>query len=184
MKATMILKLEHREIEKVLAALEEACDNLEARRPMEPLFFEQAMDFIRTFADRCHHHKEEELLFTRMIERGFPREGGPIAVMLDEHEQGRGLVRRLSAAVARLATGEEGTEPEIVASARAYIALLSDHIRKEDLVLYPLADSVLTAADDEELVRRFDEVDAELGHKAHERYTHLARSLAQQAHVA
>jgi hemerythrin-like domain-containing protein len=183
MKATTILKLEHREIERVLAALEEACDRLEAGRPPGPLFFEQAMDFIRTFADRCHHHKEEDLLFTTMVERGFAREGGPIAVMLAEHEQGRAEVRRLSAAVARMGAGEEGTEAELVASARAYVALLSDHIRKEDLVLYPLADSVLTPADDEELVRRFDEVDAELGHKAHERYTHLATSLAQQARV-
>jgi hemerythrin-like domain-containing protein len=104
--------------------------------------------------------------------------------MLEEHEQARGHVRRLSAVVARLAMGEEGTEPEIIASARAYVALLSDHIRKEDLVLYPLADSVLTADDDAELIRRFDEVDAELGHKAHERYTHLATALAQQAHIA
>jgi hemerythrin-like domain-containing protein len=184
MKATMILKLEHREIEKVLAALEQACDHLEAGHSPPPLFFEQTMDFIRTFADRCHHRKEEDLLFARMVERGFPREGGPLAVMLEEHERGRALVARLTAAVAALAAGEDGVEATIVEAGRAYVALLAEHIRKEDHILYPIAESVLTAADDAELVRLFDEADEELGHKTHERYTHLAETLADQAHRA
>jgi hemerythrin-like domain-containing protein len=184
MKTTILLKLEHREIEKVLAALEEACDRLEAGRPPGPLFFEQTMDFLRTFADRCHHRKEETLLFSRMVERGFAREDGLLHVMIEEHERARDHIHRLSAAVARLATGAEGTDGDIIASGRACVALLAEHIRKEELVLYPLAETLLTPADDDDLARRFEELDRDLGHRAHERYTHLAGTLAQQAHEA
>jgi hemerythrin-like domain-containing protein len=181
MKATTILKLEHRQIERVLAALEEACDGLEAGRSKEPFLFEQTIDFIRTFADRCHHHKEEDILFARMVQSGCPREGGPIGMMLEEHERARDVVRRLAAAIANLATGDEATEAEIVMRSRACVALLSKHILKEDLILYPLAESLLTAADDDELLQRFDEADQELGYGAYKRYMHLADSLAQQA---
>ncbi len=51
--------------------------------------------FLRGFADGCHHGKEEDILFQRLIERGFPREAGPLAVMYHEHEVGRSHVRAL-----------------------------------------------------------------------------------------
>ncbi|MBW2188922.1 MAG: hemerythrin domain-containing protein, partial [Deltaproteobacteria bacterium] len=50
------------------------------------------VSFIRDFADAYHHSKEEDMLFVAMVEQGFPREAGPIAMMLHEHELGRSLV--------------------------------------------------------------------------------------------
>lgn len=98
MKATDILMDEHRVIERVLTSLETAAAQLEAGRPVRPGFFIQACDFVKGFADGCHHRKEEGVLFPAMIERGLPREVGPIAMMLSEHEQGRAYTRGLRAA--------------------------------------------------------------------------------------
>jgi hemerythrin-like domain-containing protein len=179
MKTTAILKLEHREIEKVLAALEEGCDRIESGDPPPPLFFEQVVDFLRSFADRIHHKKEEDLLFARMTGRGFSSEAGPLAVMLEEHERGRALVRSLGDTVSRLGEGDDSVLGAIVKDARAYVALLASHIDKEDHILYPLAESVLSEDDDADLVRRFDEADRDMGHKARERYSHLAETLAE-----
>ena len=80
---------EHRVIERVIAVLRQATDALEAGKPVPPQVFNNAIDFIRNFADTCHHAKEEGVLFASMEARGFPRQGGPIQVMLLEHEEGR-----------------------------------------------------------------------------------------------
>jgi hemerythrin-like domain-containing protein len=111
--------------------------------------------FIREFADGCHHHKEEDVLFPLLEQRGIPRESGPIGCMLQEHELGRALVRRMQAAIC-----ESPPNNELLADAAAeYIVLLRQHIFKENNVLFRMAEQCLTAADDENTVRRYRDLE-------------------------
>ncbi len=89
MKATDILMSEHRVIERVIAALEIAARRLQSGQEVRPGFFLEAADFIKGFADGCHHRKEEGVLFKALSANGMPAGQGPLAVMLNEHEQGR-----------------------------------------------------------------------------------------------
>src|SRR4030067_775898 len=98
MEATDILMAEHRVIERLLAVLNTATERLEQGQPLLPGFFIDASDFIKGFADGCHHRKEEGVLFEAMVSHGMPRLGGPIAVMLADHEQGRSFTRGMRAA--------------------------------------------------------------------------------------
>ncbi len=173
---TAVLMEEHRVIEKAIAVLSEAADLLEAGNEVPPDLLERSVGFIRNFADACHHAKEEGVLFTMMEARGFPREGGPIAVMLTEHEEGRRLVRGLADATARYRAGDASARKDIVANARAYTALLTQHIQKEDRILYPMADRMLRPADQQEMAQRFLEADAERP-GAQERYRALVGEL-------
>ena len=93
MKATEILMSEHRVIERVIVSLEVQTERLAAQEAVRPGFFLEAADFIKGFADGCHHRKEEGVLFEAMVGAGLPRQAGPIAVMLTEHEQGRAFTR-------------------------------------------------------------------------------------------
>ncbi|MGQ9493468.1 MAG: hemerythrin domain-containing protein [Anaerolineae bacterium] len=93
MRATEQLMEEHRAIETVLNILENVCQRLETGKAVDAEHLEHILEFIRIFADRCHHGKEEDLLFPAMEKAGIPREGGPIGVMLIEHVQGRNYVR-------------------------------------------------------------------------------------------
>ena len=95
MEATKILNDEHRVIERVLAVLEKAAGSLEADQGVQADFFLSAAEFIKGFADGCHHRKEEGVLFPAMEAAGVPRQGGPIGVMLAEHEEGRRLTREM-----------------------------------------------------------------------------------------
>src|SRR5664279_2580400 len=89
-----VLMSEHRTIERVLAAVEtRLADSAGGVFPYE--FMSEALDFFRNFADGCHHAKEEEMLFTRMEQRGIARECGPIGCMLKEHVQGRNYLATL-----------------------------------------------------------------------------------------
>jgi hemerythrin-like domain-containing protein len=155
--AIQTLMNEHRVIEEVLAALEAtaaaASDGAEVPRARVA----ELAEFFAGFADRCHHGKEEDLLFRRLVAGGLPADGGPIAVMLSEHEAGREHVRALAAlgrGTGALAPDERAT---FVAHARAYAPLLAQHILKEDRILYPLALRTLAPADLDDLARRYDE---------------------------
>ena len=143
-QAIELLMNEHRLIEQVLGSLETFASEVEGGlAPERPVLVDYGA-FFREFADSCHHGKEEDILFQRMTERGFPRETGPVAVMLYEHEVGRGHVSALRQV-------GDGTGPPtavetrvVLENAGAFIPLLRAHILKEDRILYPMAVRLLT----------------------------------------
>jgi len=139
------------------------------------------LDFIRNFADRCHHLKEEDLLFTRMAERGFPVESGPIGVMRHEHEVGRSHVRALAEATPRAAAGQTAAIKAVADNLAGWSELLKAHIYKEDNILYPMARQALTAQDLADLEAGFAKVEREaIGEGVHERYHAFVHDLAAQ----
>lgn len=182
MKATDILSSEHRVIERVIAALEAAADKLEAGEAVRPGFFTDAADFIKGFADGCHHKKEEGVLFTTMNDYGLPTQGGPIGVMLAEHEQGRVYTRGMRAGAERLAIGEPAGRAEVIRNARGYAMLLRQHIQKEDNILFPMANQVIPVEAQEDVYEGFEHVEhEETGEGVHEKYLALAEKLEKEA---
>ena len=184
MESTQILQGEHRVIEKVLDVLADAVREIQAGHRIEAGFFLRAVDFIRTYADRVHHAKEEDLLFPAMTARGVPREEGPIAVMLQEHELGRSHVKAMEEAARRLEAGESGALQEVARHAGAFVELLRQHIFKEDNILYPMAEQVLTAEDDRQLLARYAQAEERLGPELGPRYVQIAQELSQTKLVA
>jgi hemerythrin-like domain-containing protein len=158
MQATDILMNEHRVIERVLDALETATWALERGAAVRPGFFLEAADFIAGFADGCHHRKEEGVLFEAMIAAGMPPQGGPIAVMLAEHEQGRRLTRGIREGVKRWQEGAADGHRVLTTNAREYIALLREHIRTEDDVLFPMAEEIIPPAREAAVLRDYERV--------------------------
>ena len=172
------LKHEHRLIEKALTALLSYAERAESGGDAPRADLAKFATFIKNFADTCHHGKEEDILFTAMTDHGMPREFGPIAVMLGEHETGRALVRKLAA----LGSGEgeltADETAEMGRAARDFVHLLRDHISKEDGVLYPMAVNVLPAAVMDDIGRKFEAFERdEMGDGAHERFHALADEL-------
>jgi hemerythrin-like domain-containing protein len=182
MKATEILMAEHEVIKRVIAALEAAAGKLENGQDVPPSFFTDAADFIKGFADGCHHVKEEQVLFKTMEEYGIPAQGGPIGVMLFEHEQGRGFTRGMREAAQKLAAGDASARGEVVQNARGYAALLRQHIMKENNVLFPMADQVIPVSEHEAVFDGFEHVEhEETGEGVHEKYLALAEKLEKEA---
>ncbi len=157
---TQILVEEHTLILQALDALEQKLSQLERGAPADRVYFEKAVEFLRTFADKCHHGKEEHLLFKTMVDRGFPREVGPIAVMLHEHEVGRAFVRGIAEAAAS-APGDPGAARRIIENGRGFIQLLRAHIDKENTILFPMADNILGPEDQVYLEKEFERFETE-----------------------
>jgi len=173
------LKHEHQVILMVLAAGRRKAEEAAQTKRADKVFFEKTIDFIRNFADRCHHAKEEKQLFAKMVERGFSLENGPLAVMLHDHEQGRAWVRAAADALPAAAAGDAQAVERFTRSLLSYITLLEAHIAKEDNILYPMADRVFTAADQSDLAAAFARVEKEeTGEGVHEKYHQIAHELA------
>ncbi len=179
MRPTDILKNEHRVIERVLDCLDKMADLFSKEGRVEAGPARDAIEFLRTFADKCHHHKEEERLFPLMESKGFSADAGPTAVMRNEHVQGRALIGRMDAAVDR------DDVKEFADAARAYALLLRQHIEKEDHCLFPMADQALGSQENEDLLQAFERVEAhEIGVDVHRRCLRIADELAERYGVA
>ena len=181
MKATEILMEEHRVIERVLTSLDAAADRLDRDEPVRPGFFLDAADFVKGFADGCHHRKEEGVLFTAMVQAGLPRQAGPIAIMIAEHEQGRAYTSDMREAAMRWEAGEQAARAQVAENAHGYVALLRQHISKEDHVLFPMADQVIPAPAQGQVLEDFEHVEhEETGEGVHEKYLALAEALERE----
>jgi hemerythrin-like domain-containing protein len=140
---TTVLREEHQVILSVLAALESFLNNNSTMDAQAVETLAKYASFLRLFADACHHGKEEDLLFPELEARGIPREGGPIGVMLAEHEQGRAFVRQMHEALPGARAGDTAAVDMLVAAGRAFIDLLRQHIEKENNILFMMADRVV-----------------------------------------
>ncbi len=142
-KAIEVLMNEHRLIERVLGSLETFAIGVEGGLAPERPFVADYAAFFRGFADACHHGKEEDILFQRMIERGFPRETG---LLLEN------------------ATG--------------FIPLLRAHILKEDRILYPMAERLLTGPEMDAMETEFEAFERTMrADGSYDRLTGLAEKL-------
>ena len=171
MQATQVLRDEHEGILAMLAVVEAAAYRLRDGHSIPADLFVNAAGFFRNFADKCHHGKEEAQLFPKLVELGIPNEGGPVGVMLEEHVQGRAFVRGMSEAAERYAKGDKAAAPALISNTLGYVKLLREHIDKENGVLFPMADQVLSDAEQNQLYEVFEQIEAnEMGPGVHERY--------------
>lgn len=140
--ATSRLRDEHVVILGVAEALHALIDAADEGRWSFDAFAD-AVTFIRLFADACHHGKEEDLLFPELEQAGLPRDRGPIAVMLEEHRQGRVFARHMAEALPPAREGDERARATLRNAALGYVNLIRGHIAKEDNVLFEMADQAV-----------------------------------------
>ncbi|HLC89148.1 MAG TPA: hemerythrin domain-containing protein [Candidatus Nanoarchaeia archaeon] len=154
---TDILKEEHQHILAVIKALEKECSTA-ARGKLNKSFFQQAIYFIRNYADKFHHAKEEDILFFELCKDQTQEKMhcNPVQQMLVEHDSGRQFVKGM----------EEGLENDdkksVIENANGYASLLREHIFKEDNILYPMADEVLDDSEQKRIKKKFAEAEAKL----------------------
>jgi hemerythrin-like domain-containing protein len=177
MDAIETLMSEHRVIERVLDALVAFADETRRAGATDKEELARFVTFIREFADAHHHGKEEDILFEAMVSHGFPRNGGPIAVMRMEHDQGRGLVAILKQRVDQDGPWSDGDRQEVADVARGFSEMLHAHIHKEDAILYPMAEQHLPPEVIAEVGARCERYEEARAGADHDRLHRLAEQL-------
>ena len=178
MYATQELRDEHESILIMLSVLEHLAADLHDGKAVNVEHLDHIMNFLTTFVDRCHHGKEEELLFPALVSAGVPSEGGPIGVMLAEHSYGRARIRAMTDALAQLHAGDTEGRPAFEHATLGYVRLLREHITKENNVLFVLAEQRLSPAEHERLAEGFARIEHErIGEGVHEQFHALLQQL-------
>lgn len=175
-----LLRQDHEITERVFAAMETA---FESGAGPSPAQVGRLLEYVRDYVDACHNQKEERHLFPRLQARGMPRDAGPLAVMLGEHEQARAILARLLPSAAAYAAGQGAALAELRAAFGDYAALCKDHFWKENDILYPMAQHLLGAEDAAEVVQGIEAVEAELGADTRARYYALAQQIIDEAEL-
>jgi len=158
--------------------MEKISNDLGEGKNMNKDHYAKIIEFIKGFADKCHHGKEEDILFPAMVNHGIPKEGGPIAVMLNEHQLGRIHIKSLSSAFEEFKCGNKLAINDIISSSMSYVWLLRNHIEKENNILFMMADKVLNEMEQLKIFEAFEILEAEkIGIGKHEEYHHLLKEL-------
>jgi len=177
MKAIDQLKNEHEGIKTVFRILRKMCDSLKSDNYLDSGHFEGILAFFQIFVDKCHHGKEEDLLFPAMIQAGIP-EKGPIEAMLAEHTTGRGHIKTINQNFARFTSGDTTVAGALAQECEQYISLMLDHIYKENNILYPMGESRFSQAVDEKLYQDFEALEQErIGKGKHEAFHEMINQL-------
>jgi hemerythrin-like domain-containing protein len=143
---------EHKAIEIALNILEKMNERLDKNGGPDYNDINNLLEFLKEFADKCHHGKEEGFLFPALEKVGVRNEGGPIGVMLSEHTKGRNFIKQMRDSILREQVDKQG----FIEAATSYIRLLRAHIQKENTVLFPLIDARMSASEQKDLLENFE----------------------------
>ncbi len=182
-ESSRILTKEHENILKVVDALTKECDLIENgkeidkdffRKEIDKDFFRKIIDFIRNYADKFHHAKEEEILF-KEFNKCAEKDSeclhcNPVEQMLSEHDEGRNFVKGMEESL------EKNDKQGLIENARGYANLIQEHIFKEDNILYPMADDILNESIEKEMLEKFKRI-ANINKNKEMKHLNFVRSL-------
>lgn len=163
MNITQKLMDEHSLILKYVDALEKLCNQSTDEIVLDKGSI--AIDFIINYADKYHHAKEENILFEIVQKPGVLEHCNPIPQMLHEHEQGRTLVKGMKLGIS------ENNADLFKQNALQYCQLLSEHIHKEDHILYPMCESSIDIDSKTWIHSEYQKVEQQYGSSFEESYT-------------
>ena len=167
---------EHRLIEKMIQLMQNKLSAFEKNQEVDSEFVDLAVDFIRTYADRCHHGKEENILFRELAKKPLSQEHKKImGELIEEHKQGRHITGALNAAKDKYARGDKGAIVDIIEQMKILVKYYPRHIDKEDRHFFKPVMDYFSDQEKESMLREGFEFDQ---HLIHEKYEHIVDRLS------
>jgi hemerythrin-like domain-containing protein len=169
------LMIEHRLIERMLALIKKEAMNIRETKQINPVFIDNAVDFIRVYADRTHHGKEEDILFRDLGNKDMSIEEKRImSELVEEHVLGRKTVSDLVDAKKRHFAGDESALEMVIEKLEFLVTFYPKHIEKEDKVFFPAMMKYLPVEEQQRMLGEFWEFDRNM---IHEKYRNLVGEL-------
>jgi hemerythrin-like domain-containing protein len=166
MQARGPLMIEHRLIERMLAVIRQRLSQIKTSGAIDPLFVDTAVDFIRTYADRTHHGKEEDILFRDLETRNMSDADRRVMnELVEEHVFGRKTTKELVEANTRYRKGDASALGVIAGKLETLADFYPRHIEKEDKVFFPAARKYFTDEEDQTMLAEFWEFDRKMIHE-------------------
>ena len=177
---TEILEDEHRLIIRVVNALSIFAQNMEEGWDVEEETFNDLVQFMRVFAEKWHHAKEEDVLFPQLIARGVPATGCPLAQLVSEHRKANSFVADIVKALEGYRKGDNGARDAVIQGLRNLSSYYINHIWNEDNMLFPMANRFLKSEDQQVLLKEFAVIDERRGKTLHDQLEDFARRVEEE----
>lgn len=160
------LMKEHRLIERMITVMNSNVENIKKQNEVDPSFIDKAVDFIRTYADKCHHGKEEDILFRALEKKDISAEHRRIMdELIKEHVIGRNNVKKLVEAKEKyLSSGTEFLK-DVVSNTETLIEFYPKHIEKEDKHFFLPCMDYFTKQEQDNMLREMQEFDRNMIHE-------------------
>ncbi len=162
------LMIEHRLIERMIRLLKQELEQVGKVKKADPVFIDIAVEFIKSYADRCHHGKEEDILFRDLAKKGLAEQHRIImAELIEEHARARRATGNLIEAKGRYISGHDAALTDIVDALTWLVNFYPIHIEKEDRQFFMPAMSYLTKEQQEKMLQEFYDFDRSLLHSVY-----------------
>ena len=172
---------EHRLIEKMVSGVKLELAREKENKTANFVFLEIAIDFFRTYADRCHHGKEEDILFKELAKKPLSAEHLKIMQeLVEEHSYARKTVGELIAAKDLFSQGQAESPIEIESILQRLIDFYPKHIAKEDAQFFYPTMTYFSGEEQEKMMREFWDFDKQLIHDKYEAITENALSMVRR----
>ena len=156
---------EHRLIMRMVALIREQGRRVEETNQVDVLFVDTALDFIRIYADRTHHGKEEAILFRDAAKKKLAADHRQLLdELLEDHDFGRKTVRAIDEEKGKYVAGDRSSVRVIAEKMKALSEFYPEHIRKEDNVFFPAAAKYLSTQEQDKMLREFWDFDMKMIH--------------------
>ncbi len=160
------LMIEHRLIERMIRVMRTEADAMRAHGRVRPEFIDQAVDFIRMYADRCHHGKEEDILFERLAALAVSdQHRETMEELKEEHARAREMTARLVAAKERHVSGDGAAFGDISAIMKGLVDFYPVHIEKEDRHFFIPCMAYFSRLEQDDMLEAFGDFDRRLIHE-------------------
>jgi hemerythrin-like domain-containing protein len=171
MKPRGPLMMEHRLIEKMLKAVEKEIARIKNDKKLDPVFIDSVVDFIRTYADRTHHGKEEDILFRELEKKKLStRDDSMMRELIDEHKFARRTVGELVDAKKKYVNGDASALGPMIDRINVLTGFYPAHIQKEDKVFFPETEKYFSEAELKKMLDEFWAFDREMIHEKYKKY--------------
>jgi hemerythrin-like domain-containing protein len=158
--------IEHRLIERMIAVIKRALEQVEQTHSINPYFVDAAVDFIRVYADRTHHGKEEDILFRDLEKKNLSdRDQRVMNELIEEHVFGRETTKALVLANKRYRDGDTGALADVTARLKTLVDFYPQHIEKEDKVFFPASRTYFSDEEEQAMIAEFWEFDRKMIHE-------------------
>ena len=172
------LMIEHRLIERMITLIEQKIEEIQTTDQVDPLFIDTVVDFIRIYADRTHHGKEEDILFKKLENKRMSDQDRRIMdELVGEHVLGRKTTKELVEANFKYRNGEKHALTVIISKLRKLVDFYPKHIDKEDKIFFPAYMKYISDEEDQLMLKDFYDFDREM---IHEKYKFVLQKLEER----
>lgn len=171
------LKHDHHVIQQVVAGMSAVADLLDSGKQVDPSVLIDVVHFLRLFADRCHHEKEDQYLFPVLATKATLNIRREMESLEREHRSAKQLVDQLAKVAALYFDNPAAVRYRVIDLLQQLVELYPAHIWKEDFLLFPLAQQNLSETEQQDLKEQFEDIERDVGEDVHAGFEMLAQKM-------